>query len=254
MKILVIEDEPQTAVDLAQTIVRADASTEIVNMLDSVKSAVAYLKTSEMPDLIYMDIQLADGLSFDIFEQVRITCPVIFCTAYDEYAINAFKLNGVDFILKPFDLKAVLKSLEKINLLKAYFHKETQYADLVSNLLKTLKPSTKSSFLVNYKGKMLPVSTSDIAYFFIADELIFIYTFEGEKYIIDHSLEEIEKMVDSNQFYRANRQFLINFSAIKEIEPYFNRKLLVKLNVKCSEHILVGKLKVTEFRSWMSDR
>jgi DNA-binding LytR/AlgR family response regulator len=254
MKILIIEDEPQTAFDLAQTIVRVDADSEITGMIDSVQNAVSYLKTSAMPELIYMDIQLADGLSFNIFEQIRITCPVIFCTAYDEYALHAFKLNGVDFILKPFDQKAIQKSLEKINLLKAHFRKETQYTDLVSNLLKTMKPSSKSCFLVNYKGKMLPVSTSDIAYFFIADEMTFIFTFSEQKYIINHSLEEIEKMVDPIQFFRANRQYLLNFTSIREVETFFNRKLVVKLNVKCSGQILVGKLKVTDFRTWLSNR
>ncbi len=254
MKILIIEDEPQTAIDLAQTLKKVEPSVEIMNILDSISSSVEYLKTNPLLDLIYMDIQLADGLSFDIFQQIKITCPVVFCTAYDEFAISAFKLNGVDFVLKPFDYKAIQKSFEKINLLKAHFQKETQYTNMVSSLLNTLKPSSKSCFLVNHKGKMLPVATSDIAYFFIADELTFIFTFDEQKFIVNHSLEELEKLVDTRQFYRANRQFLLNFAAIKEVEPYFNRKLVVKLSVKCNEQILVGKLKVTEFRAWLSNR
>ncbi len=254
MKILIIEDEPQTAIDMAQTLKKVEPSIEVLDILDSVSSSVNYLTTNVMPELIYMDIQLADGLSFDIFRQVKITCPVIFCTAYDEYAINAFKLNGVDFILKPFDINSVRKSIEKINLLKTHFQKESQYTDLVTNFLSTLKPATKSCFLVNHKGKMIPIATSDIAYFFITDKLNFIFTFDGQKYLVDHSLEELERMVDSQQFYRVNRQYLLNFASIKEVEPYFNRKLVVKLSVKCTEQILVGKLKITDFKTWLSNR
>ncbi len=254
MKILIIEDEPLTADDLAQTLRKIDASVEVVGILDSVSSSVRYLSGNPMPGLIYMDIQLSDGLSFDIFQQVKITCPVIFCTAYDEYAIHAFKLNGVDFILKPFDIHSIRKSVDKIALLKAHFQKESQYTELFSTLLNALKPPTRSSFLINHKGKMIPVAAADIAYFYVEDELVFIFTFGGQRYIIDHSLEELEKLVDSTRFYRANRQFLISFDAIKEIEPYFNRKLVVKLRVACSEQILVGKLKVTEFRAWLADR
>ena len=254
MKRLLIEDESQTAADLAQTLQRVDPAIEVLKILDSVSSSVHYLSSNPMPELIYMDIQLADGLSFDIFQQVKITCPVVFCTAYDEYAINAFKLNGVDFILKPFDIHSIRKSVDKIALLKAHFQKESQYSELLSNLLIAIKPAMKSCFLVNHKGRMIPVATADIAYFYIADELVFIFTFSSQRYIIDHSLEELEKLVDPKQFYRANRQFLISFAAIKEIEPHFNRKLVVKLRVPCSEQILVGKLKVTEFRTWLADR
>ena len=201
MKILIIEDEPQTAIDLAQTLKKAEPSIEIENILESVHRSVEYLSQNPMPGLIYMDIQLADGLSFDIFQQVKITCPVVFCTAYDEYALNAFKLNGIDFILKPFDLKSVRASLEKINLLKAYFQKDERYAESVANMINTFRPTTKSSFLVNYKGKMIPIATSDIAYFFIADELTFIFTFSEQRYIVNHSLEVLEGLVDSQQFY-----------------------------------------------------
>jgi DNA-binding LytR/AlgR family response regulator len=254
MNILIIEDEPRTASDLARTLKQIDPSIEVTGILDSVSSSVRYFSSNPMPGLIYMDIQLSDGLSFDIFQQVKITCPVIFCTAYDEYAINAFKLNGVDFILKPFDIHAIRKSVEKIALLKAHFQKESQYTELLSSFLSSLKPQAKSCFLVNHKGKLIPIATADIAYFYIADELVFIFTFGSQRYIIDHSLEELEKLVDSTRFYRANRQFLISFDAIKEIEPYFNRKLVVKLRVACSEQILVGKLKVTEFRAWLAGR
>lgn len=254
MKILIIEDEPQTAIDLAQTLKKAEPTIEIENILESVKSSVEYLKQNPTPELIYMDIQLADGLSFDIFKEVKISCPVIFCTAYDEYALNAFKLNGIDFILKPFDLKAVRASLEKMSLLKEHFQKKDYYTESVTHIANTFRSTSKSSFLVNHKGKMIPIATSDIAYFFIADELTFLFTFDEQKYIVNYSLEVLEGLVNPNAFYRINRQFLVNFEAIKEVEPYFNRKLIVKLKVKCSEQILVGKLKVTSFRNWLTNR
>lgn len=254
MKVLIIEDEPHTAIDLAQTLKKAEPAIEIENILDSVQRSVEYLSQYAMPELIYMDIQLADGLSFDIFKEVKISCPVIFCTAYDEYALNAFKLNGIDFILKPFDLKSVKQSLDKIRLLKEHFQKAEGYAESVSTMANRFQPALKSSFLVNYKGKMIPIATADIAYFYIADELTFLFTFTGQKYIVNYSLEVLEGFVDSRQFYRANRQYLVNFDAIKEIEPYLNRKLVVKLNVACVQQILVGKLKVAEFRDWLSNR
>ncbi|WP_321333287.1 LytTR family DNA-binding domain-containing protein [uncultured Bacteroides sp.] len=253
MKILIIEDEPRTAIDLSQTLKKIDPSVTIVDILDSINSSVNYLQSNPMPELIYMDIQLADGLSLDIFKQVKVTCPVIFCTAYDEYAIDAFKLNGIDFILKPFDQNAIQKSLEKVDFLRSYYKKDDDDTRL-NKLIDAIRPTVRSCFLVNHKGKMIPVAVADIAYFFITNELTFLFTFSEQKYSIDHSLEELEQMTDAQQFYRANRQFLINFAAIKEIEPYFNRKLIVKLSVKCNDQIIVGKLKKTEFQAWLSER
>ena len=254
MKILIIEDEARTAVDLAQTLKKINPQIMILNILDSISSTVTYLKTNSMPDLIYMDIQLSDGPSFDIFKEVNITCPVIFCTAYDEYAVESFKMNGIYFILKPFDMESIGSSLAKVDFLKSHYQMNYSNNEPNNTLFKTLPQINRSSFLVHHKGKMFPVPVTDIAYFFIADELSFIFTFKEQKYIIDHSLEELEKMIDPNKFYRANRQFLVNFEAIKEVEPYFNRKLLIKLSVQCNTSIIVSKLKKTEFQAWLSER
>ena len=254
MKIVIIEDESKTAADLEQTLCRLAPESEILCTLESVNDAVIYFSSNPAPDLIFMDIQLSDGLSFTIFEKVQITCPVIFCTAYDEYAINAFKVNGVGFILKPFDSKAIQQSLDKIHLLKNHFQQVENYQSIVNAVLSSLQPAVKSSFLATYKGKLIPVSTTDIAYFCIENEGIYLHTFDNRHYLLDHSLEEIETMTGNRCFFRVNRQFLISFDAIKEIEPYFNRKLVVKLSVDCNSQILVGKLKITEFRNWLSNR
>ena len=264
MKILIIEDEYITAEELENDILESAPQAKILARLESIEDALHFLKTQEPPDLIYSDIQLADGLSFEIFEQIPPPCPVIFCTAFDEYAIRAFNNNGIDYILKPFDRKNIEASLAKFQNLKHQFQAKTSafdtkteqpFQEQIQRLLAEMRPSSyRSSFLVQHRGKYLPIVTNDIAFFFTEHDNVWLVKMNGEKYSTNQTLDDLEKTLDTAQFYRANRQFIINFDAIKEFEPYFNRKLSVKLTTPLPEQLLISKEKSTHFIRWMEQR
>ncbi|GGA95564.1 LytR/AlgR family response regulator transcription factor [Puia dinghuensis] len=235
MKIVIIEDEPLTARDLAACIVAAEPSAEIVASLASVGEATAWFARHEAPDLIFSDIQLGDGKSFVVFERLMQLVPVIFCTAYDAYALEAFRAAGIDYILKPFDEKSVGSALEKFRALRG--------APAVSR--------GTGAILVFYKEKILPVKVGDIALFYLQNELVRLVTFEKKEYIVNKPLEELEGLA-GGAFYRVNRQFLVNRQAIKDVSQYFGRKLLVNLCFLWEEKITVGRLKVNDFLGWLS--
>jgi DNA-binding LytR/AlgR family response regulator len=254
MRILIIEDENRTAQDLQSTLEELDPAIEVQAIRDSVDGAVTWLKANPLPDLIFMDIQLADGLSFEIFQEVAIECPVVFCTAYDEYAVEAFKVNGVDYILKPFDRDSIARALTKVKNLQNFFQRGNLGLNKLADLLNTLKPAYRSSFLVSHRDKLLPVSVQEIAFFYIEHEVTFLHTFDGKRYVVNHTMDELEKQLDPKHFYRANRQFLMNYSNVVEVEHYFARKLLIKTKAPTKEPVIVSKAKATDFLTWMETR
>jgi two-component system, LytTR family, response regulator LytT len=257
MKVLIIEDEPITARELKFTLRKLDKNIEILDTVDSIETALEFLKEMQ-PDLIFSDIHLADGNCFDIYRQIDIQCPIVFCTAYDDYAIEAFKTNGIAYILKPFDEQSVGDALEKV---KRFTHlgqainNENTGIDMgaLAKLL-SLKTDFKSSFLVSKAGKLIPVDISNVAFFYIKNELVMLYTIKGDTYVTDYSLDKLEKEVNPHDFYRANRQFLINRRIVKEVEQYFARKLLVKTHTVAPEHIVISKAKATDFTKWLDNK
>lgn len=251
MKIVIIEDEQHTAEDLAETILRVNAKAQILAILNSVKEAVSYYKKGEKPDLVFCDIQLGDGLSFEIFKQTQITSPIIFCTAYDEYALKAFKANGIDYILKPFNRDVIQEALEKYEGLKLNFTSKIPLSPTELELLEGRRNSKQVSVLVYQKENIIPVRLEDIALFHKEHELTYLIAFNQKKYSINKSLEELEGML-GNGFYRANRQFLINRKAIKSASQYFARKLSVRLNIPFGEKIIVSKVKSKSFLDWLA--
>ncbi len=254
MKILLLEDEQRTALDLQAILLDLDPALEILGIVDSVEAAVHYLNTHPQPDLIFMDIQLADGQSFEIFQEIHIACPVVFCTAFDEYALEAFQVNGVDYVLKPFDRESISRALNKVKNLQNFFQQSASGLEKLAEMLQQMKPAYKTSFLVGHRDKLFPVAVSDVAYFYIEHEITFLHTFEGKRYVVNHTLDELEHSLDPRQFYRANRQFLVNFGAVSEVEHYFARKLLLKLRAVTKEPVVVSKAKATEFLTWMDQR
>lgn len=254
MKMLIVEDEPRTAIDLANTVKEVEPAAEILKITDSIEGTVTFLREHPAPDLIFMDIELADGQSFEIFKQIEVRSPIIFCTAYDDYALQAFQTNSVDYILKPFDAKTVGRAIAKVKGLADFYRQGNPNLAKLSRIMEQLQPMQKTSFLVSFQGKFLPVQVSEIAFFTILGEAVWLFTFKGEHYYISHSLEELEEMVGDKQFYRANRQYLVNFDAIRQVEHGFARKLAVKLAVKTPGPVIVSKAKANDFLRWMNER
>lgn len=253
MNIIIIEDEIKAAKSLAGLIGKLKPEAKITAQIQSIENAVDYLTHNETPDLIFMDIQLSDGLCFEIFKAVKISCPIIFCTAYGEYAMDAIKANGIDYIVKPFSEKELQEALEKAANFKNFFQQNIE-----SNLDELIKAiglnEEKKSFLVFKNNKYITVSTEQIAFIHIKITSPCIQTFKGEEYYLNQSLDQLQKQLPEKQFFRLNRQYLVNFSAIKEVEHYFDRKLLVNLTVPCSEKLLIGKEKTTTFLQWLENR
>ena len=253
MQIIIIEDELKAAKSLSAMISKIRPGATIAAQLQSIESAVSYLSRNEAPDLIFMDIQLSDGLCFEIFKSVKIPCPVVFCTAYGEYTMDAIKANGIDYILKPFSKEALQEAFEKVESFKNFFQQNTQ-PDLDGLLKKIGLDEGKKSFLVFKNNKYTTIPTEQIAFIYIKYESSTIMTFQGQEYAIDQSLDQVQAQLSARQFFRLNRQYLVNFSAVKEVEHYFARKLLVKLTVPTPEKLLIGKEKTSSFLSWLENR
>jgi len=251
MKILIIEDEPQTASVLKDIIQEVRPQSEILETLESIGLSVKYLSDAKnQPDLIFMDIQLSDGLSFEIFSKVTVKCPVIFCTAYDQYTLQAFKTNGIDYILKPIKEEDIKAAFVKYENLQQAFKPESALLELMRNVLNERK-TYKTSILVRFRESFIPIALADIALFVMDNEVLYAYTFENKKYAVFKPISDIENEIDPNQFFRINRQVLMNRSAILEIEPYFNRKMIVKTRITLDEHLIVSRLKVSDFMKWI---
>jgi len=253
MNIVIIEDELKTARSLENILRQLRPAAKITGPYQSVEESVEALSAGPQPDLIFMDIQLADGLSFEIFKSVEVLCPVIFCTAFDEYSLEAFKRNGVDYVLKPFSKEDIAGALGKVEDLKNFFQQKA-IPDL-SELLSRMAPQAeKTSFLVFKHQKYTTVQTAQIAFFYIRNETSMIMCFDGQEFSLSQSLDQIAASVSQKQFFRMNRQYLVNFSAIKEIEHYFMRKLYVKLVIETPDQLLINKEKAPSFLAWMENR
>jgi two-component system, LytTR family, response regulator LytT len=250
MKILIVEDEQKTAL-LLKEFIEWHPTYNVVAICDSIESAVSYLRQHQQDlDVVFMDIQLSDGQSFEIFDKIAVNLPVVFCTSYDEYTLKAFKNQGIDFILKPFNETDIRQTIAKVEDLKGRFINHA-YQNLNLQEIKPEKKDYQTSFLIRYREKIYPISVSDIAFIYLENEIVYLSNFKGEKNPVFKTLDEIENAVSPDQFYRINRQMLINRKAIKEIETYFNQRVVVHLTVPTPEKALVPRLKVTSFLSWV---
>jgi DNA-binding LytR/AlgR family response regulator len=252
MNIVIIEDELLVADDLELSIAQLIEEPFTITQLHSVKEAIAYFKDEPSVDLIFSDIQLGDGLSFEIFIAVTISVPVIFCTAYDEYALEAFKANGIDYILKPFTTQTLERALQRYSQLKKIFSPEQapQYSALMQ-LLTDRETQRSSSVLVYHQDKIIPVKLEDIAMFYLENEITHLLTFSGKTFYPNKNLDELEKL-SGNYFFRANRQFLVCRKAIIDVSSFFSRKLSLNLNVPFGEKVIVSKGKAPQFLSWLA--
>jgi DNA-binding LytR/AlgR family response regulator len=248
MKVLIIEDEQPASQKLIRLLGEIDPDIEVANIIESVEGATNWLLDNPHPELIFMDIQLEDGICFEIFENCVLKTPVIFTTAYDEYSLKAFKVNSVDYLLKPIALDELKNAIGKF---KAVHRAKIDYSKLDS-IINQLQPKTKERFLIKIGEHFRSISVSNINYFYIKERCNFINVDKEKNYAIDFSLDKIEQIVDSKTFFRVNRNFIINFSAIRDIIAYSSSRLKIILaNWTEKEEILVSRERVAEFKEWM---
>jgi DNA-binding LytR/AlgR family response regulator len=253
MKILIIEDELPAAKQLTKMLAQIDPSVSVIETIDSVESSVKWLNTFPTPDAIFMDIQIADGLSFDIFTQVEIACPVIFTTAFDQYAIKAFKVNAIDYLLKPIDEDELSEALQKIKNKKMEMIAPPQYSgQFYQNLLQNIsKQDYKERFLIKTGQSFSSMETSEIAYFFSEEGLTQCLVFNQKKHIIEHPLDELERLLNPKDFFRINRKLILNIKAIQKISPHFNGRLKLELTPQYREEVFVARERVGDFKGWL---
>ena len=250
MKALIIEDEILASRHLKK-ILDEVGNIEVVDTLESIAETIDWFGSFPQPDLVFMDIHLADGIAFEIFNHVTINCPVIFTTAYDEYALRAFKVNSVDYLLKPVEVSDIQTALKKIKTLSG--HDAMQ--DTLTGLMDFFRRGQKyrTHFLIPAKGdKLMPVRVSDLACFCIETGIVNVITFDGRIFRIDNTLDEISDMLDPDNFFRANRQYIISREAVKDIDFWFSGRLSLNLKIETPEKIVLSKARVPEFKSWFS--
>jgi DNA-binding LytR/AlgR family response regulator len=246
MNILLVEDELPAARQLAKLLQQTRPEFRLLATLDSVESAVNWLKNSPSPELIFMDIQIADGLSFDIFRQTNIKCPVIFTTAFDHYAVQAFKVNAIDYLLKPVDPVDLQRAIEKFESQK---NAPVFDYDTLTRLIQS--ENYKDRFLVKNGQHFAFVKTTDIAFFRSSDGLTQAFCVNGKKHFIDHSLEELERLLNPKEFFRINRGITLGVSSIQRISPYLNGRLKIETEPKCNEDVVVSRDRVLDFKAWL---
>ena len=249
MKVVIVEDEKPAADKLKKALNKAGPSLEVVAVLDSVKSSVEWLNQNALPDLFFMDIELGDGLSFKIFENINISSPVIFCTAFDEYWQEAFEHNSIDYLLKPVKQEKLEIALNKYDKLKNHF--AASFKQLQQWQQQPGGNGYKKRFLVKRGSDYASIKTEDIAYFYATHKVVCLVDQKNQKFILDLSLADIEKQVDPHLFYRVNRKYLVQQSAIKKIKSYPKSKLQLEVEPAVSEEIIVSQENVTAFKEWM---
>jgi DNA-binding LytR/AlgR family response regulator len=251
INILIIEDEEPAANRLKKMLTELEHEAIVLDNIVSVNSAIEWFKQNPSPDLIFSDIQLSDGLSFEIFKNVEVQCAVIFITAYDQYAIDAFKVNSIDYLLKPIkkdDLQVAINKFKKLN------RSETPPLD-INKVLEVFHPKTeyKTRFIVRYGEHIKTIKIEDAAYFYTEDKINFLTTKEGRRYTIDYNLDALESMLDPKIFFRINRQFIISINAISEMFSYSKSRVLIKLNPLTKHETIVSTERSGDFKLWLGD-
>jgi len=248
MKVLILEDETLAADKLEATLMELQPECQVVSRIKSISSAVEWLESNPHPDLIISDIRLLDGLCFEIFAKVKVENPVIFTTAYDQYAIRAFEVNSIDYLLKP-----VQKDKLKTALAKLQLPKDPPFPDYndVLNFIKSNKTSYKSRFMIRLGQRIVAVPSEKIAYFYSESKLTYIVNLDGKKFPLDQPLDELIDLLDPKRFFRANRQFIVAFDSIAEIHPYFKGRIKIVLQPKSDEEIVISSDRTPEFKKWI---
>ncbi|MBO5018293.1 MAG: response regulator transcription factor [Alistipes sp.] len=249
-KVVIVEDETAAAVNLRSMLKTIVPDVEVLTVLESVEEAVEYFSAEVEADVVFMDIHLADGDSFRIFKSVDIAIPIIFTTAYDEYALEAFKVNSIDYLLKPFKEEDLQRALDKLQRLTSSERDEGR--ERVTKMVADAHNDSLQTLLVRYKDKIIPVAMEDVAFFYTYAERVTLTTLDGKTYPVDKTLETLTQQLDSEKFYRANRQFIISRRAVKDIAVWFGSRLALNLTIETPERIIISKARVPEFKRWLS--
>jgi two-component system, LytTR family, response regulator len=254
MKVMILEDEQPAVEHISSLLKMYDKSIDIVAVFDSVKDVVAWLHLNSAPDLIFMDIQVADGLCFDIFGKVQVQSPVIFTTAYQEYAIKAFKVNSIDYLLKPVDFAGIKDAIEKYTRLYA---KKSEvpaiHPSIIESVKRMLEKPYKTRFVIKVGEHLRTVATDDIFCFFSHEKATYLCTQDNRILVVDYSLDHIMELIDPDKFFRINRKNLINRDAITDIVVYSSSRLKIKLKVDLEEPPVVSREKVNQFKEWLEN-
>jgi two-component system, LytTR family, response regulator len=251
MKVLIIEDEIPAAEKLQRYLTKYDSGIEVVAHTTSVKDSVQWLlHHQESIDLIFMDIQLLDGLSFQIFQQVTIRKPVIFITAFNEFALDAFKVNSIDYLLKPITFTDLSASLKKLETLREQLQWSSQKTEQLQEVFASKAKDYKSRFMVKIGDHIRSITTDQISFFYAEGRDVYLVTSQPRKFIIDYTLETLEDLLDPTLFFRINRSFIININAIKDVIIYSNSRLKITLHQDFDKEIIVSREKVGEFKEW----
>jgi two-component system, LytTR family, response regulator LytT len=253
MKVVIIEDESVARQNLQTMLLEIDPDIKVISMLDSIETSIKYFETRPEVDLVFMDIELGDGQSFDIFKSTTIESPIVFTTAYQEHALKAFKLNSVDYLLKPVEKSELVSALTKYKKLHIE-QKQRIHANILSLLDKVQDAGQyRTRYLAKSGTRLISVLTDDISYFYTKDRLQFIKTLRGEDYIIDKRLDEIELELNAKTFFRVNRQFILNYNSIHKVHTWFSGKLKVSVQPAAHEEIIISRLKAAEFKKWLGE-
>lgn len=252
MKVLIVEDEALAAEKLSKTLLEVSDNCEIMAVLNSVDSSIEWLRNNQTPDLILSDIHLADGLCFNIFSEIEVECPIIFTTAYEKYAIQAFEVNSVDYLLKPIEASRLQTALSKYEKLKSsQLESRTALFEEFKEMLAQSTREYKSRFLCKIGNKIKSVPVTSVRYFYSKDKMSFIMDTDGNRLPVNNTLDEIDQLVDPKNFFRVNRQFITHYGAISEINPYFKGRLKIKLDPDIDEDIVISSDKSPQFKSWL---
>ena len=252
MKAVIIEDEAVASQKLERMLSQVASDIQVIARLQSVEESIEWFSLNAAPDVVFMDIHLADGSAFSIFDKVKISCPVVFTTAYDEYALKAFEVNSIDYLLKPINQKYLERAVLKLRSLTTTKTDNTEMISSVLAAFRQTKMVYKSNFLIPHKDKFIPLAIDRIACFYTENKMVKIITDDHQVFSMDSSLEELYTQLDPSQFFRANRQFIVSHKAIKDISVWFGSKVSINLFVTVTEKIIVSKARVAEFKTWFT--
>jgi two-component system, LytTR family, response regulator LytT len=248
MKVLILEDEQHSAERLANLVKKYDRSVEILAVIGSLEEARTWFENNLSPDLIFMDIHLSDGSSFELLKSNPTDVPIIFVTAYDRYAIQAFKVNSIDYIVKPVDEAELKQALVKFHKTRSSFQIR---ADDIQKFTQAITAARQPRIVAKINDQLVIIKTDDVAYFAIHNGTTWVHSSNGNKVLIDHSLDELEKQLSPSLFFRINRKFIVRVEAIKKIESYFNSRYVLKLSPDIDEEVIVSRERAQQFKKWL---